>query len=230
MRRQDFNRRKPNDNRPSNNQRGLLDMPPSLMNNQTSLFGGQPGFMGANQGGMMGQGNFLGGSGGLFDGQGSLLGNQTGQFGNRGGGMIGSNPAAMATQAGLLGNQLGMLDSQGILGMMGITGQDLLRSQNLLGMLASGNVGSLIGSHLNSLGLALNSLPGSGNLGGNQSDMVASLLGEATRANNRARSGDFMRPNSGQAGILGPPPDAKKVMPLLSDDSAIGMRVSSHLI
>lgn len=222
MRRQDFNRRKPNDSRPSNNQRGLLDMPPSLMNNQNSLFGGQAGFMGGNQGGMMGQGNLLGGSGGLFDGQGSLLGNQTGLFGNRGGGMMGNNQAAfMANRAGLLGNQLGMLDNQGILGMTG---------QNLLGMLASGNVSSLMGSQLNSLGLGLNNLPGSVNMGGNQSDMVASLLGEAARPNNRARSGDWTRPNSGQAGILGPPPDARKVTPLFSDDSAIGMRVSSHFM
>lgn len=203
MRRQDNNRRRPsNDNRFSKNpggQRGMFGMQPGLLGQQSALMGVQ--------GGLMGQGSLLGSHGSLFGSQGSLLGAQAGFLGGQGGGLMGG------TQ-GLLRNQIGALES------MGISGQEILNNPNLLGML-NRNVSSLLGSQLNGAGQGFGSLQG---FGGNQGDGIASLLGDPLGGKDRMRAGDWMGSSPNQAGILGPPPDTRRVMPLLSgDDSSLRM-------
>lgn len=204
MRRQDSNRRRPsNDNRLSNNavgQRGMFGMQPGLLGHQSALMGGH--------GGLIGQGGLLGSQGALFGGQGGLLGAQAGFLAGQGGGIMGGT-------GGLLRSQIGALES------MGISGQELLSNPNFLGMLANRNA-SLLGSQLNGAGQGFGALQG---FGGSQGDGIASLLGDPLGGKDRSRGGDWMGSAQNQAGILGPPPDARRgVMPLLSSDDA-GLRM-----
>lgn len=207
MRRQDNNRRRPNnDNRLSKNaggQHGMFGMPPGLLGQQSALMGGH--------GGLMGQGSLLGNQGALFGSQGGFLGTQAGFLGSQGGGMMGG-------AGGLLRNQIGALEN------MGLTSQELLSNPNLLGMLANRNVSSLLGSQLNGAGQGFGALQG---FGGSQGDGIASLLGDPLGRKDRGRAGDWMGSSPNQAGILGPPPDARRVMPLFSaDDASLRMGVS----
>lgn len=207
MRRQDNNRRRPNnDNRLSKNaggQHGMFGMPPGLLGQQSALMGGH--------GGLMGQGSLLGSQGALFGSQGGFLGAQAGFLGSQGGGMMGG-------AGGLLRSQIGALEN------MGMTSQELLSNPNLLGMLANRNVSSLLGSQFNGAGQGFGALQG---FGGSQGDGIASLLGDPLGRKDRGRAGDWMGSSPNQAGILGPPPDARRVMPLLSaDDASLRMGVS----
>lgn len=182
----------------------MFGMQPGSLGHQSALMGGHSG--------LMGHSSLLGNQGSLFGSQGALLGAQAGFLGGQGGGLMGG-PGA------LLRNQIGALES------MGISGQELLSNPNLLGMLTNRNVSNLMGSQLNGAGQGFGALQG---FGGSQGDGIASLLGDPMGGKDRIRAGDWMGSSPNQAGILGPPPDTRRVMPLFSaDDASLRMGMGS---